>query len=387
MVNIFIFLSLIFILIFILGKLTEKLKIPWIFSALLIGSIIAIDNPFTSITSSSTFVFLANLGMYFLLFIIGFEIDLNKFEKISKFIFKLTFFIILFEAFFGMLIIHFIFGYNWFISFLVGLSFATVGEAVLIPILDEFKIINTKLGQSIIGVGLMDDIIEIFALTLIIFLISPSSQFQYNIIITLISIFIIFLLTYGLTKLKEEGDKFGFSSIENLFLFTIFILFIFIGIGEYGNAASIAALFAGIGLKTFIPKKRLELIENEIRTMCYGFFAPIFLLWVGINMDINYLITYPLLIFLIVAISSGTKILGSYLIARKRLKTKNSILLGIGLSVKFSTSIIIIKLLFDNGLITSNLYSVIVASSIIFTFAVPILFSNLLVKWKLTKTN
>ena len=51
----------------------------------------------------------------------------------------------------------------------------------------------------------------------------------------------------------------------------------------------------------------------------------------------------------------------------------------------FSTSLIIIKLLLDGGLIRNDLYSIIVASSIIFKFLVPVLFSNLLVKWKVAK--
>ena len=56
--------------------------------------------------------------------------------------------------------------------------------------------------------------------------------------------------------------------------------------------------------------------------------------------------------------------------------------MGIGLSVKFSTSIIITKILFQEGFINVELYSVIITSSVIFNFVVPFLFSSLLVRWK-----
>ena len=85
---------------------------------------------------------------------------------------------------------------------------------------------------------------------------------------------------------------------------------------------------------------------------------------------------------MVVAVSNGAKLLGSYIAAKNELGTKQSILLGIGLSVRFSTSIIIIKILFDNGLVGADLYSVIIASSIVFKFIVPVLFSNLIVRWK-----
>ena len=251
----------------------------------------------------------------------------------------------------------------------------------MIPILDEFKVINTNLGQSIIEIGCLDDMIEVFALILMAFLVGSDSGERINIAITLLSLLILFILTIGLTELGEEGRKFYFRDIETLFLFVIFVLFLFIGIGIYAHSSALAALLAGISLKTSIPKRRLKLIESEVKTMCYGFFAPLFFLWVGVSMNIKYLMSYPLLILLIVIVSGGTKIIGSYLIGRKELGNKKSILLGIGLSVRLSTGIVIIKILFDNNIIEPVLYSVLIASTIVFTFIIPLLFSNLLVRW------
>jgi len=388
MINIFLFLAGAFLFTFLIGRLLEKIRIPWIFSALLIGAFLAIKNPFSAITTSSEFEFLAQLGMYFLLFMVGFELDLHKLKKQGRFIFKATFVIILLEALFGTFLIYFVFNYSLFISFVVALSFATVGEAVLIPILDEFKLINTKLGQSIIGIGTLDDLIEIFALILVIFLIgTKASTSHFNLSIILISLFVLFALSFVLSKLNPREKNFSFMSIESLFVLVLFILFLFLGVGEYAHAIAIAALLAGISLRTFIPDKRIETIESQIKTMCYGFFAPIFFLWVGISLDFSSILSAPLLILLIVLVSKGAKILGSLLVGKKELGVKKSVLLGIGLSVRFSTSIIIIKILLDNGIIDTKLYSIIVASSIVFKFIVPILFSYLIVRWKITTKN
>ena len=243
MINLFLFLSFAFLLTFLIGRLLERIRIPWIFAALILGFFLAIYNPFASATSSPEFSFLAQLGMYFLLFIIGLEIDLNKLKEQSGFIFRATFFIILLEAFFGTFLVHFVFGYGWLISFIVALSFATVGEAILIPILDEFGIVNTKLGQSIFGIGTLDDIIEISILIAVMFLIgSSASVYHINTAIILVSLFVLFGLAFGLTRLREEGRKFSFLDIDNLFIFILFILFLFLGIGEYAYATAIAAL-------------------------------------------------------------------------------------------------------------------------------------------------
>jgi Kef-type K+ transport system membrane component KefB len=384
MINLFLFLGAMFLLTFVLGRVIERIRVPWIFAALIIGFMLTLYNPFSSITSSSEFGFLAQIGMYFLLFVIGMELDLNELKKQGRFIFKATFFIIFLEAVFGTLLIHLVFGYDWAISFVAALSFATVGEAILIPILDEFRMVNSKLGQSIIGIGTLDDIIEIIALVLAIFIVgSSASVIHTDMALVLVSLFVLSGLAWGLTKIRKEGRKFSCINIESTFLFVLFIFFLFLGIGEYANAASVAALLAGISLKTFLPARRLKMIESEVKTMCYGFFAPLFFLWVGLNMDAGYLIEYPVLIILVVLVSTGAKMLGSWIIGRNELKTRKSVMLGLGLSVRFSTSIVIIKILFDNGLIDVGLYSVIVASSIIFSFIVPILFSNLLVRWRI----
>src|SRR6056297_2352501 len=233
--NIFFFLSLVFLFTFIIGRLIEKIRIPWLFASLILGGILAAYNPFSAITSSETFEFLAQLGMYFLLFIIGFEINLKGIKGKGKFIVKSAFFIIFLEAILGSFLIHFLFGYDWLISGMVALSFATVGEAILVPILDEFNMVNTDLGQSIIGIGTLDDVIEIFTLIIVIILVGTQQQSGFDIITIVASLLLLFILTVILTKLKEENTKFHFSHIETLFLFTLFVLCLFLGIGEYAH--------------------------------------------------------------------------------------------------------------------------------------------------------
>lgn len=385
MMNMPLFLALMFLFTFLVGRLLERLRIPWIFAALLLGVLLAINNPFSVLTDSQTFVFLAQLGMYFLLFMIGFELDLDQMKQSSRFIFQATFFIILLEAIFGTLLIYFVFGYDLIISSLVALSFATVGEAILVPILDEFRAVNTKLGQAIIGIGTLDDAIELLVLILVVLMLGTGGVTAAHIATILMALAVLFLLTYSLIWLKKRGQRFAFFGMETLFLFALFVLFLFIGIGEYAHVGALAALLAGVGLRSFVPKVRMALIETELKAVCYGLFAPLFFVWVGLTMDMHYLLAYPLLILLVVTVSNGAKLLGSYIVARRELGGRQSILLGIGLSVRFSTSIVVVKLLFEHKLIDVDLYSVVVASSIAFKFIVPLLFARLLVRWQVVK--
>ncbi len=387
--SIFLLLGGIFLITFLLGILLEKIRIPWIFAALIVGLGLAFHNPFTNLTSSETFKFLAWLGMYFLLFLIGFELDLEKIKKLGKFIIKFTFFIIFFEAIFGSLLIHFVFGYDWFISILVALSFATVGEAVLIPILDEFKLTKTKLGQSILGIGTLDDIIEVFAIVVAILavpILTEGIEKTINIwelLVILLSLLGLFLLAFGIIKLRKRISRMKVRKIEAISLLVLAIFFLFIGLGGFAEAAAVGALLAGIAVKNFLPERRIEAIEPQIKFLTYAFFGPIFFFWVGVDTNVNYLLTAPLLVLLVIAVAYSAKILASYLIGKKELGKKPSILMGIALGVRFSTSIVIIKFLFEKALIGAELYSVLIASTIAFKFIIPFLLSFLIQKWEI----
>ena len=106
MLNIFLFISVAFLFTFVVGWLLEKIRVPWIFAALLFGAILAIYNPFQDITSSEAFGFLSQLGMLFLLFMIGFQINLKELLKKKAFFIKSTLFIIFLEGLVGSLVMN-----------------------------------------------------------------------------------------------------------------------------------------------------------------------------------------------------------------------------------------------------------------------------------------
>lgn len=386
-INIFIFLGISLLFTYLIGRIIEKkFQIPWIFAALLVGAIASAISPIKEIATSGNFSFLAQIGMYLLLFLIGFEINIKKFKSAGKFIVKASLFIIFLEGIVGGAVIHFVFHYSWMVSFLVSLSFATVGEAILVPILDKFRLTNTRLGQMIIGIGTLDDILEMFILIFVVILVGSGMHEKIHPVIIVISLLSLLIIPFILSRLNKHIKKINISSPNTLFLITLMIFFLFLGIGSFAEAAALGAIIAGISIKNFIPFQKKENIEKQIRIITYGLFAPIFFLWVGAEMDFKILLTSPLLILLIVAVSKGMKLLASYIVARKRLGTKKSLILGVALSVRFSTSIIIIKILHDSQLIQDDLFSIIIASSIIFKFIIPVILSHLLKQEKVIAT-
>jgi len=378
------------------GILLEKyLRMPWMFAALFFGMILSSFGIFESTLKDGPFQLFATLGMLFLLFIIGFNLDIGRMKRFQREIFKGSILIVVFEACTVGSLLYFVFptdvSSSPLIAIITALSFATVGEAILLPILAKFGIIKTNFGQLTLGIGTLDDILEMLALVLIPFLPTflPKSQIQGfpNPLVVLLDLAGIMLLTLILMKLGGRirsilRNSWNFEFLRPLMILLVFFSFVVLGGFIFESLAAISAIFGGIVARSLLPKERLRTDERAVNFLGYIFLSPLFFLSVGAKVSITSIIIYPLLIILIWFVAKGSKLLASYLLFRQLLGTKYSLLLGLGLSVRFSTSLIVTYVLLNSGLISLALYSALVATAILMKPVILSIYSWVLSKGK-----
>jgi Kef-type K+ transport system membrane component KefB len=377
-----------------LGYFLEKyLRMPWMFSCLFFGLVLSATGLFRPTLESDIFNLLESFGMYFLLFIIGFNLDFKKIEKLKKYVFLGAITIVAFEGTFGSFLLYFVFPaevhYSYFVALITALSFATVGEAILLPILAEFKIVKTNFGQLTLGIGTLDDVIEVLMLATVAilpgFILITNAQGIPNPLQISLGLTSILLLTFVLLKVgrkirlyleKNHPPSFVFSVL------TLLICFLFIAMGSYisDSLAAVGAIFGGMVLRGMLPKERLYQNERAVEFLGYVFLSPIFFLSIGATVSLDSIFIAPLLILLIALTATTSKCLASLLLLRKLLGTKYSLLAGIGLGVRFSTGLIVQLILLKLGFISLNLYSALVATAIILNPFIIALYS-----WGLSK--
>jgi len=127
----------------------------------------------------------------------------------------------------------------------------------------------------------------------------------------------------------------------------------------------VGAILGGIVARQLLPNEILNENEKAINFLGYVFLSPLFFLSIGADVSLTSLLIYPLLIVFIWIVAKGSKLLASFLMFRKMLGTKYSLLLGLGLSVRFSTSLIVQFILFNFGYISLALYSALIATAIL----------------------
>ncbi|MGQ4875633.1 MAG: cation:proton antiporter [Promethearchaeia archaeon] len=374
--------------------LNKTIKMPWMFSLVILGMVLSpFSIPFFSTTvNSAEFRFFSKLGMMGFLFLIGLNLELEKIKEFSGYISFSTIILALTEGTAIAMIIYFFFpadvGYSLPVAILVGYGFGTIGEVVLLAILMEFRVEGTKFGQITLGMGVVDDIIEIFLIALLAVIPGVSSQSGGSILVSplfiilnLIGLVILLIINIKVGKkiqsiLKKQNDSLQKKPfiVPFLFLFVFFSYF-FLGSITSENLGFVGAVFAGLGVKAIIPGKMMEKHKNFFKYAIMFVLSPAFFFSMGYKISLFAIMIAPLLIVVFVLISVSIRISGSILIYRKKLGPKRAALLGVGLCSKFSTSIIILTILNSSGLLSVFMFSVLMGSYLIMKPIIVIVYS------------
>ncbi|MFQ5354812.1 MAG: cation:proton antiporter, partial [Thermodesulfobacteriota bacterium] len=162
-------LALLFGLAYLAAGLLSRFRIPGILGALFVAMAAhytPLGERLLAAPLHDSFSFLAELGVLFLLFYIGLQIDLKEMRKMSGDILWCTVLNTSVPFLLGTAVMLWL-GYGWLLAFVIGLTRMPTAEAVIVPILDEFQLIRTRVGAFIIGAGTLDDVIEVFLVAVV----------------------------------------------------------------------------------------------------------------------------------------------------------------------------------------------------------------------------
>ena len=386
-------LALLLGLTYLLAGFMERLKIPGILAALFVAMgahYTPIGDLLTHGAFNDIFTVLAELGVLFLLFFIGLQIDMKEMRSQSGNIVLATVLNTIIPFLMGIGVMRYL-GYDWMISFVVGLTRMPTAEAVIVPILDEFNLIRTKIGNYIVGAGVLDDVIEVFLIALVSVWIGEKSGLVVSDskVITDLALNVIFFIfaAFAVRKWILLPLSHWLSiKVANLILLTIIVLFVFGGFAEHTDLGLVVgAIVAGMLMRPVFNASGEAGIQatKAVRAVSYGFFGIIFFLWIGISVDLSGMVKAPELAILLFLAAFIGKIIGIFImVPTGQLNTKEAWTIGIGLNARLTTEIIVAKLLLDAQLIDIHLFTALVAASSVSTIVVPLLFSLLISFWK-----
>lgn len=285
------------------GFLVLRFKLPLVVAYLLAGvslSIFVLFDP----TRSAVFEILPEIGIAFVLFLIGMELDLREIKSLGKPIVVSAIGQIIVSTFVGYAIARTL-GFNSTESVYLGLGLSFSSTVVVIKMLLEKHDLNSLYGKLSIGILLVEDLVAVAALML---LTVSSSVFQIGLqqslpVLTLIVKSVgLFVLTFFLSKyVLEKIFNAVAKSVELLFLTAITWCFVFTSIAVLsGFSVVIGAFLAGVALAS--SPYHLQ-IQGKIKPL-RDFFVTLFFVYLGVQANLKDLLTawQTILIFTIFAL-------------------------------------------------------------------------------------
>ena len=314
----------------------------------------------------------AQLGAVILLFKVGLH---NRIERI----FAIDNLVVAFAG----VVVPFAAGYLYAISaggdfaysMFLGAALTATSVGVTVAILKEFKMLEERFAQIIIGAAVIDDVLGLLVLSFVINITDGAASLM-PLIGTFVSaaVFLSGSILAGKYFIAYLDRK---EMSPRRFLMALAFMLMYAYLAEFIKLSAIVGAFiAGIILNQSRHIKELEDKTYGLEML----FMPIFFISLGILVDVNALATYAVPILALTVIAMLTKIIpcGAAGLWAK-LKAKEALLLGIGMAPRGEVALIVASIGLTTKVLSVSEYSIISAMALLTTFIVPPIL-NMLIK-------
>jgi Kef-type K+ transport system membrane component KefB len=322
------------------------------------------------------FELLAQIGILFLLFISGLEISLSKLKKTEKASSFVAIGGVLLPLIFGFLTGVFL-GFSSQESIILGLIITATSVGVTARTLMDLHVLDTDVGATILGGAVIDDVIGIILLAFVLGI--EKSLFDVAWVGVKIAVFFLIFLLLGLKiidKILNIGEKIHLPKAFLSISLAILLVYSFFA-DKAGISGIIGAFVAGILIGQSVRSKK---IIDDVKTIGYGLFIPLFFVWIGASfwdgasIDVSAYVTIVILALLIITVSIIGKIAGCGIGAKLAgMSGKESLQIGVGMIPRMELALIIATAAISHGLLTGKVAHQILVTTILLTIATTLL--------------
>lgn len=364
----------------IIPEVLKRISFPIISLIILAGAVFG-PNGFNYVGLDPTIEFLGFLGMTFLMLMAGLDTDLARLQT-SKM--KITIMVLmngLIPFMVGFGIIRY-FGYDMTSSLLVGIIFISSSVAIIIPYLDNNKIIEGGNAQIILASVLVADVISLILLGILFQNIQPITTLPLPLYFLYLFLSIP-LLFYFIPRLSDYVLRKRFTTSGAFEQRLRFVLVVVMGTLVFftilGVHPILGAFLAGLSLSGIVRKDESGILHAKLHTLGYGMFVPTFFFIVGMDLDLALLKQFDFTNVIMISVIFGlilSKLITGYAAGRfVDFSHKDSLLFGSISITQLTTTLAVTYAAASLNLLDSVLVTSIILLAVISTFLGPLLAS------------
>jgi Kef-type K+ transport system membrane component KefB len=367
---------------FSLPIVARRIGLPAVVLEILFGLLIGPEvlNIVRAVSSDADFIgLLAELGLFLLMFLAGFEVDFERLERqgAGPILFGL--------GIFGSILVAGWFGFGLigpesvaqrvFLTLLT--SAASLG--IVVPALRATGRTTTRLGQVLLVTTVLAEFLS--AASIVVFGVYQQEGFGLG-LLSVPALFAILVVAFLVIRrlawwyperferlfATEDPDEMGIRA-------SLALLFVFVGISVALKIEPILGAFLAGAMFAFIFRDTGRL-EERLSGFSYGFFIPVFFINVGVQFPLGELADVSVLTkaLLLIAIAIGMKLIPSLLFVTRGLSVRESLAAGVLLSGQLSVIIALAELGVQLGVIDEGLEAGAILLVGVTAIGAPILF-------------
>lgn len=378
------------VLAFLVSELFRRLGLPravgQIGAGLILGTA-AVKGVIFGEENLSVLGFLAKLGLILLFYYVGLEVNLRGFRKNLKEYALISALNTALPFALGFALMRYGFGQPLLPSLIVGAAVSVSAQAVAMDLLEELKLLKSRLGGLLVSAGAVDDVIELVLMTAMFSVFHVAGgQSGLGVLLVEFAVFVALVLVSRFVVIPRLFKVYGSEhSSTALFTESMIVVLLIATLSEFlGVGALIGAMVAGLIVRQTIFKD-LEIpdweehdISRSIHIIAFGFLIPMFFVWVGVSTDLGLAASHLGLIALLVVVATVGTIGGTVLALRLNgLSAREGFVLGWGLNAKGDLELVIAIVALDAGLISAEIFTALVVMSLATSIISPVVFKRL----------
>lgn len=293
--------AIILLIILISSVILRKFRIPGIIGLIISGIIIG-PAGFNIIEKNQAIDLFATIGMLFLMFIAGLDLDQQQFRrtKYKSMLFGFLTYTIPFGI--GLPVCYYLLDYNLISSLMISNMFAT-HTMVSYPIVSRLGLTRNEAVAVATGGTVITDTLVLFVLAVITGTATEGGRVSLYVTLFVSFIFFLLFMVYAILPISRWAFRRLEDDNYSQFVFAAFVVFICAILAmAAGLEPIIGAFAAGFVLNRLIPAE--SILRNRIDFTGNALFIPFFLVSVGMIVDLRTIFTSPMAIIIAIVLTT-----------------------------------------------------------------------------------
>ena len=350
------------------AQLSHRFGLPAVFGELLLGLVLG-PSLLGWLAPSETLQLLADIGVILLMFMAGLETDMVAMKAAGKASTLTAIGGVVLPLAAGLLIGQ-AFGLEWHHALFLGAVLTATSVSISAQTLRELGRLRSREGSTILGAAIIDDVLGVLVFALVMSL-SGGGNMLFTVGKMLLFFPIAWLIGDKLVPVIVRWERHMHHREASLAMLLGLVLVYSWSAEVLGSVAAITGAYL-LGVVVARHADESHIVHAGTSSLGYAFFIPIFFINIGVQANAAGLIAAPLLTVVLIVVAVATKVVGGGAGAwLGGFKGRAPLQIGIGMISRGEVALVIAGAGLANGLLTADLFSVLVVVTLATTLVTP----------------